>query len=336
MKYFRLWENEEQHIAYTGSSEYVEPYVGYIPSTRQAFYNRKPLSGLSVGDIVYNGLFVSKQIDTTKTPVGVVVIPSDFLPDGKARILSLNTITSATTSGSSGSAAIQWTSVASSTTLSYYQRVPTIDTDAIGNYDSSTIGFNSWSRLPSDISTWTGPENFVDQGTRWYTTTDTHAPSPFMKNAAGEEILCPQYIWDTGTGNAKNALTDFDGLANTAILKNAKVEGTDNPLYPAAYHCSIYQPIGDETIAKRENNGWYLPACGEAAFMIPRFTKINEVLGKIKAAYPSMSVSLLSSTNYWTSTEYTSLSARSVHTYNGYVSNATKTLSYYVRAFAVV
>ena len=208
----------------------------------------------------------------------------------------------------------------------------TIDPNAVGSYDGTTIGSNSGGYLSTDRkdAAWqSGMENNVDKGTNWYSQANAYLPSPYMV-VNGKEVLCPQYN--------SGALSDFDGKGNTAILtklhtvQNWKTadkitNGSGSTYTPAAVCCARYKTEGT-------NSGdWYLPAIGELGFIAPRFNEIQNsllVLGKNKA------IPLHTNYHYWSSTEYSKRFKLGFYTYFGMVFNYVKDRQNYVRAFRIV
>ena len=114
-----------------------------------------------------------------------------------------------------------------------------------------------------------------------------------------------------------NALSDFNGKSNTDVLVGL------GSAYTAAYACNLYG-----TTALPAGN-WYLPACGELGYIIPRFNEIQSALQAVGGVQ-------LNSYGYWSSTEFSSSSSRYVYTYGGNVISSNKNGNVYVRAFASV
>ena len=80
-----------------------------------------------------------------------------------------------------------------------------------------------------------------------------------------------------------------------------------------------------------------MPACGELGYILPNFSVNNVALNKIKSLYgSSVAVQLVSDHYYWSSSEYSSSSARYVDTRNGAVLSYYKGGGYYVRAFCAL
>ena len=261
-----------------------------------------------VGDIIYkannrlNKVHPDNWVESLGIPVGVVVIPSGFAPDGKARMLSLNWASSSSTSSTSVSS-MKWSTSPTNTSLTKHNRVPTTD-----NAGSTTTGSNGNGYLPSDK--FTGATSYVDS-TAKYNSTSNMIPSPYLGDKPN-----PAYYAEISGYN--NALADFDGKGNTDVLVAL---GSD---YIAANAARTYKAAGAEEIE------WYLPSMGELGYMMVRFNKIQDALAKVNAPR------LDGYSYYWSSSEYSSNNVRRVYTYNGYVNYSNKGNSYYVRPFALL
>lgn len=230
-----------------------------------------------------------------------MVIPSNFLPDGKARILSLKAVDSsgnATTSHSN----IKWNSTSIDTTLTNYTKVPI--TNNTGSVSSSS---NSYGYLPSD--NFTGDTSFVDGSAKYNTTNTNKIPSPYNGNEFNTD-------YSKVISGYNNALSDFNGLSNTQVLVGL---GSNYTAANAAYN------YNDGV----SNTQWYLPSAGELGFMVARFKTINNTISQLSGvAVPSV--------NFWSSTEFNSGNVYSMVPFNGFVSNYYKGNDYYVRPFALL
>ena len=114
----------------------------------------------------------------------------------------------------------------------------------------------------------------------------------------------------TNFTNATEAIADFDGLYNTQVLRNAG----DASEYPAAWTVDY-------------DNGWYLPAAGQLRLMLAEIVTLNTSLQTVGGSVFPMNTLF----NYWSSTEYGSLTAwRMLHT--GYVTGNAKTTESGVRS----
>ena len=181
------------------------------------------------------------------TPVGVVVIPEGFAPDGKARIIGLQNHVSKT-----------WGTYGTDTSLTNYTKVPTTD-----NAGSTSTGSDLFGYLPSDK--FTGAISFVDS-TAKYSKASNLIPSPYLGN---DQTFNPEYYKEILSGGTNvNCLSDFNGLANTEYLQSL---GSD---YRAAQYCWSYSDGAS-------NLQWYLPAAGELGFIMPRFNAINAAITSV-------------------------------------------------------
>ena len=261
------------------------------------------------GDVAYwdgtNIQTISKNSwnSSLGTPIGVVVIPSNFLPDGKARILSLKAVDSSGNATTSHSY-MYWEESGNyvDTTLTNYTKVPI--TNNTGSVSSSS---NSYGYLPSD--NFTGDTSFVDSSAKYGTTNTNKIPSPYN----GSEFNTD---YSKNISGYNNALSDFNGLSNTQILVGL---GSD---YVAANAAWKY----NDGVS---NTQWYLPSAGELGFMVARFKTINNTISQLGGvAVPSH--------RFWSSTEYSSDGAYNVLTSSGYVDSNLKDLNNYVRPFALL
>ena len=287
------------------------PSIAYVTNSNQAHYHPYvPPPPPGAGAIVYKSGSDLLTVDYTLwdnsmgTPVGVLVIPSGFAPDGKARMLSLNWASESSTSSTSASG-IMWSNVTVDTSLINYNCVPTTD-----NAGSTTTGSNSYGYLPSDK--FTGAISYVDP-TAKYDSTSNMIPSPYLGDKPNPAYYAP-------ISGKKNALADFDGKGNTDVLVAL---GSD---YVAANAARNYKAAGAEEIE------WYLPAIGELVYIISRFNKIQAALMKVNASQ------LDDSNSYWSSSEYWSNIAYTMNTHSGGIGSSFTKNKYdlYVRPFALL
>lgn len=259
------------------------------------------------GDVAYYTNGEIKTIDIANwntslgTPIGVVVIPSNFLPDGKSRILSLKAVDSSGNATTSHSSMIWGVSVID-TTLTNYDSVPI--TNNTGSVSSS---YNSLGYLPSD--NFTGNTSYVDSKAKYSTADTKKIPSPYNGNEFNTD-----YSKDISGYN--NVLSDFNGLSNTQVLVGL---GSN---YKAANAAWDY----NDGVS---NTQWYLPSASELGFMIARFKAINNTISQLGGV-------VVPSTVFWSSTEYSSSRVYSMGTDYGGVNCAPKDFNYYVRPFALL
>ena len=243
--------------------------------------------------------------DYLGTQVGVIVIPQGLLPDGRARIMGIKGVDSAGTL-SDTEVGMPWGDYGIDVEgLTNYNEVPVVDPET-----NEITGKTSYSHLPSDK--FSARPNPLDIGTTWYGPSYPRAPSPYKDGALNPDYCATEY---TG-GTIANCLSDFSGLENTRLL--CQSAGT----YVAANAAHLYKAFSGDTLE------WYLPAMGELGFIMPRFNAINEALASVGE------VALASSYKFWSSSEHSSGSARSLNAGDGTVSTNFKDNSFRVRPFA--
>ena len=334
LKSFADVDSYKQHIL---SSNAVFPNVSYVGETDKVYYN--PHRDIQAGEIIYlNGgkLYATKLSNWNSslgTAQGVVVVPASHTTDDTVRIVSLVPMSCDTPeAGGSAELEIYWGGYGDDLTgLTNYSLVPTTS-----NNDSTTIGTDSMSRLPSNSTNgnFTGATCVTDIETKYYNPSEPMCPSPYLR----DNTQNPAYIGNT---NGRIATSDFDGLKNTDIICASATGQSDwqtasvitnsysSGYYPAACCCKRYGTSG------LPSGDWYLPACGELGYIMPRFKQIQDSLqGIIDSG--QVAVLLHARYAYWSSTEYSSYFARRVGTGNGNVDSAAKSSGLFVRAFASV
>ena len=309
MKYFRVFETESNYTDFVNGSDYVTPNLCVIRSTggtKCKPYIPPPPPPAAAGDVAY---WDGSSVKTTPlsswntslgTPVGVVVVPTGFAPDGKVRIVSLWGVDK---NGNQTNSAemMRWGYTNTDTTLTNYTKVPTTD-----NAGSTSTGSGNYGYLPSD--NYTGVTSFVDPKAKY----KGHTPyiiSPYLGDTPNSEYN------KTISGN--NALSDFNGLSNTETLVGL---GTG---YTAANSAWKYNDGAS-------NLQWYLPAMGELGYILPRFNIINNTITALDG------IAVDDNNHFWSSSEQGEPGAFSLYFYQGYVTNNGKSSDYYVRPFAIL
>lgn len=293
-----------------------------IPSITIIDNDTKGGSLETVGSIYYSDgstTLPSEGVDSSKTPIGILVIPSSHMSDGKARIMSLAEMTEDGVGSLTNHNGLVWGVYGTDTSLHNYDQIPCIGHDGEGVYPDNVIDHtNTYGYICSDRTDWAELPNPLDPGTNWkYNDEDCHIPSPF--NADGTFNSAYSATSYSG-GTINNALSDFNGKSNTATLVALGAE------YKAATACSLYSTEGT-------NRGdWYLPAMGELAYIMSRFTVIQNSLTKLG----NKALALFDNYNYWSSTEYGSNYAYLLITNDGNVLSNHKNSNPYVRAFLQV
>lgn len=187
------------------------------------------------------------------TPIGVVVIPTGFTPDGRARFVALD-------SNSCGMKLFGDTKTP--IPLLIYKSVAITD-----NLGSTTTSSYHVGYLPSDYHT--GKESFVDSESKYCSSSDL-IPSPYL----GDK-LNPEYVKYLKNGNA---MSDLNGFYNTKTMVEIGEQ------YTAAKVAWDYKD-------GVSNTQWCLPSIGELGIMYARMKKINDVISKIGGYRVSASTS---------------------------------------------
>lgn len=256
MKYLKKFENTSQFEDFKKSSEWITPNVSYVVETSKCSFQPYVAPIINVGDIAYWDGSKIKTIPLSSwnvslgTPVGVVVVPEGFAPDGKVRIVSLKYVDS-NGNPSDTYVFMKW-GPSVDTSLTNYDRVPTTD-----NTGATSNGNYRYGQIPSD--TFTGNQSFVDPETYYddgMASNIPYSPSPYFGDSPNPEYYktIPGY---------NNAFSDFNGLSNTQTLVGL---GSD---YVAANSAWKYKD-------GESNLQWYLPAMGELGYILARYNLINE------------------------------------------------------------
>ena len=337
MKHIKLFKTEQERVTFLNSTEYVEPHVDLVEDTGVVTYNK----GFGLGDYYYSDGTYSSSLNSDKTPIGICVIPPNFVPDGHARVMSLKNMSVKTPEqGTTNDESIRWGQNGVDTKL------PNLDQVAHGGTGttalSTVVGLKNNAYLPSDRDDWASKLSYSgDTSVHYlYSNDNGHAINPYLTTGGTLEFNT-EYIKTDSPSSSANCLSDLNGVSNTDILcslhtgqadwetASAITNSSSQGYSPAAVCCRRYAP-SESTKGK-----WYLPAMGELGFIMPRFKLINE---KLSALGSSVAVQLSSGSIYWSSSEYSGIYARALFTSNGRVSNDS-TLSpatYLVRAFLLV
>lgn len=323
--HFNSKENFDNKVA---NNEILDTSIVFVKDSKEIYthgnlyksVNWSVLTPQVAGDIAYWDGSKVKTVSQENwdsslgTPVGVVVVPAGFAPDGKARMLSLRWADGSTT-GSIEPELVKWSSVSENTSLLDYSYLPTTD-----NMGSTTTGYSSSiGNLPSDCGT--GDTSYIDPDAKYFES-NYMVPSPYLGDKSNPEYYADLLIFGKYYANA---LSDFDGMNNTNTLVNLRDVGT-NTFYYAAGRANSYKVTGVEEIK------WYLPAIGELAYMVVRFNKIQSALEKLNT-------SLLDDLGYyWSSTECHSHQAYSIGMSKGAsIVKGDKTYNKYgIRPFAII
>lgn len=335
MKHIKLFKTNEERVTFLNSTDYVEPHVDLVENTGVVTYNK----GFGLGDYYYSDGTYSSSLNSDKAPIGICVIPPNFVPDGLARVMSLKNMSVKTPEqGTTNNEYIYWGQYGVDTKL------PNLDQVAHGGTDktalSTVVGLKANAFLPSDRTDWASNLSYSgDTSTHYfYSDSDSHAIDPYLTTGGTLEFNT-EYIKTDSPSSSANCFSDLNGVSNTDVLcslhtgqadwETASIitNNTSEGYSPAAVCCRRYAP------SENTKGKWYLPAMGELGFIMPRFNFINEKLSKLGT---SVAVQLSSNDYYWSSSEYGSGNARSLGTNDGNVSSSLKNSSRLVRAFLLV
>ena len=300
----------------------------------------------------------------TYTPTGVIVIPQWFCGDNYARVMSLVNMSCSTPE--TGKASNNATDLGDGTydiwlrwggyeTENWnYTDIPElinygedsnryqiyVDSENEPTGESSYYGY-----LPSDSyhQSFKNSEEDIttDKGSHWYNgCSDNMIPSPYTTRMERN----PNY-GKGADGQQSSFLSDFNGKQNTQYIVAYETkqpdwqtddeidntyEGDNTGHFPAALCCLRYHTDGTEP------GDWYLPAAGELGCIMPRFAVIQAALKAVVAVAPLLAVPLHENYIYWSSSEYSNISAYRVDTGSGYTGNYNKNRYYFVRAFRLL
>ena len=279
MKYIRNFENESDYESFKNGSGWVNPNICDVNGTIKT-QPYEPPTLKSVGDIAYLDGNVIKTVKRSEwnnslgTPFGIVAIPEDFLPDGKARIISLDW---ANENGGHSDIPVpmRWSEL-------YYadeQLTDTLWLPVISPLSSDSdiqilhpyvIGY-----LPSDsfsgalsndnVSRYIFTEEFFKE--TFYIQSPYKDKDNDKLNNFYYQTFYSSFSESVPGNNIKflNALGDFDGMKNTTrVLSVTQTHTTVNA-------CNNYS----DNVA---NLKWYLPSIGELGVFFARMNEINETL----------------------------------------------------------
>ena len=320
-EYFHSFQDRQEELDYVNENGVSDPYISYNQDTGKVSWGFEEESDESESPVYAFGQFLHKTGAVNNTAssdvIGVCVIPSNFVPDGKARFMSLVNMSSSSTSGTtSQSSYLQWCTTYEQLNLGHqYDRVP-FDSNHNGILDLKQN--RPWGRIPLGRTDGSFTIfNRQDPVTRYYDANDEWSGIPSPYGVDGK--LDPGYVCNTGDLRGRNCLTDMSGWKNTINLVN----GTYTT--PAASACSSFAP-------GYQNGNWYLPAMGELGFVGARISAINsKITEAINGGATGVALSL--SNFYWSSSEYSTGSAWTLGTGGGDVGYGNESGSLLVRAF---
>ena len=315
MRNIRLFSEHSDYEAYISQEDAILPNVSYCLDTPNEVHYNPYVEPIQLLRYLYSDLTASKDYDSSKTVIGLEIIPSSHTPDHVARYMALTQV--GNTDGSSGDTQLTWSNNSGTTLLTQqYTQVPTITSGSVETVNYGTFqDMKNIGNLPStnENGSFSGLTN--TRGERYFTDANKNYLTPSLYGEAGDRNpICD-------TSSTTNALTDFSGYGNTQALMAASTGSITVPAATAAWNYASKNGLtGVQS---------YLPAAGELAYIVPNFKRIQDVL----ASLGSKATILPSSNPFWSSSERSASSGWTVHTDGGSVHNYNKTYSYYVRPF---
>ena len=157
---------------------------------------------------------------------------------------------------------------------------------------------------------------------------NTYGYVPFQTNSGSTScsfFSAPQLQYPYTTLNGTDvkpyyvgSLSDYNGIGNTNILNSSS--------HPAAYACKQVSTLGTS------KGDWYLPACGELAYLPSIRYEVNKTISSLQSIYGSVG-SLLNLSDYLSSTEFGSSHVWQISLGYGKVYDYYKVQGAMVRAF---
>ena len=321
MRYLSYHEELSSYESLDFNSENT-PHVSYVEENDTVYFMPVVQALPKVGDIAYVDSSSEMKYcspdeweSSLGTPVGVVAIPANFLPDSpEMRLIAIYGVDSAGTRNETGQTFSKWCS-ANTYDISDIPELDNYDDDGpCLDVDSNTITGSNGNYLCTDkFSTQLNP---YDTGYGWYTTGTSIAPSPYKEDGSFNEQFIDNTYFPTDTG-LLNPLTDFNGKENTDILVGL---GT---AYTAANASRKYKAYDGDTLE------WYLPSAGELAVYMHDVNKINAAIAKAGGVK-------LGGIIYWSSSEADGNNAMRLNTSRGDLGLNDKRNNNYVRPFALI
>lgn len=339
-KIFNTYNNPAEYIADTKEPNSVSLVKGDNTALDKVFFDgdyrcTQDKNEARVGDIVcadgnahiwyMSQSYYLKYIDTPNTnfyqSVGVVVItPDEDNDNGEIHIVACKYMDYNTPgSGSATGVQMQWGD--------YRTAVPNLD--IINTVSCVVPGTTTISSRQTGNAKFEFPYGNVTQGdadvhSMWKVDNGSFIPSPYDHSL--------QMIADTANDNEGGSL---NGRANTdkiiaAVNHTGDITNvSDVGHYPAAECCNSYQfSFTDENDDHIKMN-WYLPSAKELLYLAARFETIN-------ASLMLCGMSSLADKWFWSSTQYSSLSAFGLRTSAGNFAGNIKYNDNYVLGFVAL
>lgn len=309
MKHIKRFKTELEYISFNSSVDYATPNISVVEETNKNYYDKK--EPIQTCDIAYwNGSAVlttkyDRWNSSLGTPIGVVVIPESFLPDGKCRIVGLNRAIDG--NYNYGSKNMMWSDTLTDTNIYNYGHIVNTSNQDLNSDITSQISESIVSWFPSD--SYTGVKSFIDREAKYSNSATKYIPSPYNGKVFNTEYIKPL--------SGRNLLSDVNGLSNTQILVQL------GNSYKAANAAWNYNDGGS-------NLQWYLPTAAEFGFVIARLKHINEIIALLNGEIIATGI------NYWLSNESSTNLAFCAGPTSGGIRSINKDYANYVTPFAII
>ena len=324
LKYLKRFDTHGEYEVFKNSEDYLMPNVSYCLDMKEVHYDENEQIVAETSNILYYST-VDKKLKLIKKeswdnslgiPAGIVVSPTSHNNETHFSVISIYGVNVDGSQNPTTNVSMRW---GNSGLISVGKtRIVAWDNDGVYRTNNTTGYFPSTDDSYRDKLT-PPVESYLDKGTYYAVdaTSLNKIPSPYMDDGSVNGMVF-QHIYSAGTD--VNALNEINGANNTRMIA---AQGSN---FQAAYACSLYSTSG---VTKGE---WHLPGGGEFLYVIARLKEINEALS-IVGGVPLP----ITSSNYWTSTEFDASNARRLNCQTGQLVNSTsKSSSYLVRPMAFI
>lgn len=353
-KYISLFDTKDKYDEFLKSDDFVRPNQSFISDTGDL--PRKPVVNPTYYDKTFLNILWSDKAITSYVrqtshgvePIGLCVIPKGFLPDGKARFMSLKFMSCETpNTGSTTAKYLFYGDWDTNTGLTQYLN-GLIYADNPDQYYGGTVNLASdyW-YLADNVFSW---DNESSAAVHYYT--DAYKPYEFygintyicLYDNEGNLNTNP-VGYTSGTRGTSEYLidggfmSDFDGKENTAAIlavdtvedyktSDTLTDSKDSGHFPAAEACWRYCPTGT-------NQGdWYLGSIGEMSLIVTNVGQITAKLYEINQIYNNEYISSLYGKYMWCSTDYSTTVSSSTGSYEKHPTYVCPGSSYNTYAWA--